>query len=102
MKQYERALLGFEAKAKKIIYKYTESAEVINSKYAYLRLSGFFGSFNARLIQVDEALNKESNGILNRYKNKDHVDIGVLLDDLNQKRINAKMEFIKIQQPCVY
>jgi hypothetical protein len=100
MKQYERALLGFEAKAKKIIYKYTEKPEVTRSQYAYIRLSGFFGSFNARLLQVDDALNKESLGIINRYKNNDHVDLGLLLENLNQKRLNAKMEFIKIQQPC--
>jgi hypothetical protein len=99
MTNYEKALHLFETKAQKIIHKYTVVPNVDGTKYGYLRLAGFFSYFNSTLIDVDEALNKETIGILKKFKDNDKVDFINLLNGLNEHRVKAKLEFIKIQQP---
>ena len=98
MKKSEKLVLCFEAKAKKIINKYTSFPEEKSVKYGYLRLSGFFGHFNNAFSKVDEELTKESYGMLSRYINCDDVDFVFLADSLHQQRIKAKLQFIQNQQ----
>ena len=99
MKKSEKVLLGFEAKAKRIIHKYTLIPEEQSGTYVYLRLSGFFAHFNHAFSKVTEELSKESFSILSRYVNNDDVDFVMLADRLHQQQIKAKLAFIQNQQP---
>ena len=99
MKKCDKVLIGFEAKAQKIIHKYTLLPQEQPVRYGYLRLSGFFGNFNNAFRKLDEELSKESLGILSRFINNEDVDFVNLVEGLHQHRIKAKMEFIKRQQP---
>ena len=99
MDKYQKALQKFEAKAKLIVHKYTDPQGLQSAKYSYLRLSGFFGNFNTTLLQLDEELHRETSGILHKFIDNDQVDFTSLLDGLHQKRMSAKMEYIKNQQP---
>lgn len=101
MNKIEKILLGFEAKAQKIIHKYTIMPQEQLVKYSYLRLSGFFGNFNNAFSKVNEELSRESLGILSHFINNDDVDFVCLAERLHQQRIKAKLEFIQRQQPLL-
>lgn len=99
MKKCDKVLIGFEAKAQRIIHKYTLLPQRQPVKYSYLRLSGFFGNFNNAFRKLDEELSRESLGILSRFINNDDVDFINLAEGLHQHRIKARMDFIQRQQP---
>ena len=101
MNKSEKILQGFEARAQKIIHKYTITPQEQFVKYGYLRLSGFFGHFNIAFSKVNEELSRESLGILSRFINNDEVDFVSLAERLHQQRIKAKLEFIQRQQPLL-
>ena len=99
MKKCDKVLIGFEAKAQKIIHKYTLLPQGQPVKYGYLRLSGFFGNFNNAFRKLDEELSRESLSTLSRFINNDDVDFVNLVKGLHHHRLKAKMEFIQKQQP---
>lgn len=99
MKKCDKVLIGFEAKAQKIIHKYTLLPQGQPVKYGYLRLSGFFGNFNNAFRKLDEELSRESLSTLSRFINNDDVDFVNLVEGLHHHRLKAKMEFIQKQQP---
>lgn len=99
MNKSEKIILGFEAKAKKIIHKYTVHAGEQPVKYGHLRMSGFFGNFNNAFSKVNEELSRESLGVLSRFINNEEVDFVILAEKLHQQKNKAKMEFIQRLQP---
>jgi hypothetical protein len=99
MTTIDNILEYFKVKSHFIIFKHSVATPFAAFQYSTVRSSSLAGNFSSKINAVDAELTSETVGILNKFQFEPNVDFDGLMEGLYNCKNEAKMEFIKLNEP---